>query len=185
MRIIAGQAKGKKLFTPKSDKVTRPALAKVREAIFSSLGDIDDKIVFDVFAGTGSLGFEALSRGAKKAYFIDGHDDAISCLIKNIKHLGYDDSAKVFKRKLPYGLKGLKLEGLPDIIFCDPPYDKGLLNKTLEALKDHKFIDHNSLIIVEHTSRELPNVKGLSIIKQKKYGQTLITFLRLENEISE
>lgn len=155
-------------------------MAKVREAIFSSLRDLQDKIVLDVFAGSGSLGLEALSRGAKKSYFVEGHPQAVTSIITNLKNLGFEDQAKVYKRHLPYGLKSIKLTETPQIIFCDPPYEKDLLNKTLRALVKYKLIDRHSCLIVEHTARERPEVTELEVFKEKKYGQTFITFLKLK-----
>jgi 16S rRNA (guanine966-N2)-methyltransferase len=178
MRIIAGNAKGRKLKTPKSAKVIRPALSIVREAIFSALGDVTDKCFLDVFAGTGSLGLEALSRGAQRADFVDGGDEAVGLIIENLKILGFADRGHVFKRKLPVGIRSLKLATPPDIIFCDPPYDRGLLVPTLKLLEKHIVVDPQTLIIVEHSPRESPRCAGLTIIKERRYGQTLISTLQ-------
>lgn len=180
MRIISGNSKGRKILTPKGFGVTRPALEKVREAIFSSLGDVSDKIVLDVFAGSGSLGLEALSRGADRAYFIEAHPQAVSCLIANLKNLGFENQAHVFKRRLPQGLSQIEISQKPDIIFCDPPYDKNLLNPTLHALVEDKFIDPHTIVIVEHTKREMPEIAELVVFKERQYGQTLITYLQLK-----
>lgn len=178
MRIIAGRAKGRKLHTPKDDRITRPALAKVREAIFSSVGPVEGLSILDVFAGTGSLGLEALSRGAKSAIFIENHPVILKCLKQNVDDLGFSHQAQIFKRLMPKGLKSISLEQPADIIFCDPPYDKNLLNPTLEALVQDNFIDHDSLTIVEHSPREGIEIEHLSLIKQRKYGQTLISYLK-------
>lgn len=178
MRIISGTAKGRTLVTP-TGLNTRPALAKVREAIFSSLGDIKDKVILDIYAGCGSLGLEGLSRGAQKSYFLDGDNAAIKAIINNLKTLGFEKQAQVFKRWLPHGLKNILLDPRPDIIFCDPPYDKNLVNRTLEALLTYKLVDPHSLLIVEHSPRELLKVNGLNAVKECKYGQTLISYLKM------
>jgi 16S rRNA (guanine966-N2)-methyltransferase len=178
MRIITGTAKGRLLHAPKGRKITRPALAKVREAIFSSLGDVTGLVVMDVFAGTGSLGLEALSRGAERAYFIDSHPQAIKSLVVNLKALGFSEKARIFDRKLPFGLKRVKIEEPLDVIFCDPPYDKDLLNPTLRQLLDQGFVSQHTVIIVEHSGRERPQIEGLLAIKEKQYGQTYITYLK-------
>ncbi|MCP5464106.1 MAG: 16S rRNA (guanine(966)-N(2))-methyltransferase RsmD [Deltaproteobacteria bacterium] len=181
MRILAGTAKGKKLTTPANAKITRPALAKVREAIFNKIGNVDDLLLVDVFAGTGSLGLEGLSRGAEYVYFIENHPAIIKCLIKNLQDLDFTEKARILKRSLPAGAKVLRLPRPADIVFCDPPYDKDLLNPTLLALcKADKVIDHKTWVIVEHTSREVPEIKDLEVFDQKKYGQTLISYLRLK-----
>ena len=178
MKIIAGTAKGRTIIAPKGQDITRPALAKVREAIFSSLGDVEGCVVLDVFAGTGSLGLEALSRGAQLAYFVENHPQAIRCLIQNLKTLGFSDRAKIFDRKLPFGLKRIKLDSPPQLIFCDPPYDCDLLNPTLQQLVDLNLVHPDAIVIVEHTARECPQVKGLQEFKKRQYGQTFITYLK-------
>lgn len=181
MKIITGTARGRFLKTPKNSKIIRPALGQVREAIFSSLGSVEDLVIMDVFAGTGSLGLEGLSRGAKQAYFVDSHPEAVKLIIENLRMLGFEDRGHVFKRRIPHGLKTISLEHKPDILFCDPPYDKGLLAPALEALVRYKFVDPQTLVIVEHTKRELPQTDLLELTKQKQYGQTIISTLRLRS----
>lgn len=181
MRIITGSAKGRVIKAPKDSKTIRPALSQVREAIFSSLGDLTGKVILDIFAGTGSLGLEGLSRGCKKVYFVDSEPEAVRLIIANLEHLGFSDRAHVFKRRIPGGLRSVKLSGKPDFIFCDPPYDKNLINKTLAALAGQNYVDRDSLVIVEHTRREMPNCKGFHVVKEKKFGQTLITYLKLHD----
>lgn len=178
MRIISGQLKGKRLKTPKDSKTIRPALSQVREAIFSSLGDIEGKVFLDIFAGTGSLGFEALSRGADFIYFVDSGAEAINLIIENLNDLQLSEKAHIFKRKMPFGLEKIKLEKKPDVIFCDPPYDKNLINRTLSTLVKQNYVDPNSLIIVEHTKREVPNIKELELVKEKRFGQTFISYFK-------
>lgn len=180
MKIITGTAKNKTIKAPKDHLVIRPALSQVREAIFSSLGNIDDKVFVDIFAGTGSLGLEALSRGAKKCYFVDSHPEAVKLIIENLKSLGFAEKAHVFKRKMPAGLKQIKIPEKADVVFCDPPYDKDLINKTLSLLTRQNYIDPETLIIVEHTRREVPDIQELQLVKQKKFGQTLISYLQLK-----
>lgn len=179
MKIIAGKAKGRKLFSPKGRGVVRPALAVVREAVYSSLGNVEGMVILDIFAGTGSLGLEGLSRGARCCTFVDSHPQAIGTVIKNLAMLGFTDRGRVLKRNLPGGLASVKLTAGPDIVFCDPPYDKNLLNPTLAALVRYKLVDPRSTVIVEHTRREVPAVAGLALAKERHYGQTIISYLRL------
>lgn len=178
MRIIAGEKKGHPLKAPKGKNITRPALGLVREAIFSILGDVNNTTVIDVFAGTGSLGLEALSRGAKSCTFVEAHPQIVPVLQNNIKSLGYEDKCKVLRLRMPYGAKKIKTEQAYKIVFCDPPYDKNLLNPSLKALLKANIIDADSIVVVEHTSRELPEVSDLTCIKRKNYGQTFISFLK-------
>ena len=178
MRIITGSAKGRKIKAPKDSKTIRPALSQVREAIFSSLGDMAEKIVLDIFAGTGSLGLEALSRGCPQAYFVDGDAGAVRLILENLEILGFLDKAHVFKRNLPRGLESVKLSVKPAVIFVDPPYDKGLIDKTLAVLAKQNYVDRETLIIIEHTKREVPANPDFDVVKQKNFGQTLLTYLK-------
>lgn len=181
MKIIAGAAKGRSLKAPKNSQIIRPALSQVREAIFSSLGELTGKVLLDVFAGTGSLGLEGLSRGADFAYFVDGHGESVGIIIENLNELRCSDRARVFKRKLPGGIASIKLERDPDVIFCDPPYDKGLLAPTLELLAGQSFVNADTLFIAEHTKREMPDAPSLQIVKEKRFGQTLLSYLKLRD----
>lgn len=182
MRIITGSAKNTVLKTPKSDKHIRPALAQVREAIFSSLGDISGYDFIDIFAGTGSLGLEALSRGADFCTFVDFHPESLKLLHHNIEQCGFRDQAQVVKLKMPFGLKRLRLKKVPDVIFCDPPYEKGLLNATIHEIVKNKILTPDAVIISEHTIREMPEHPKLELTKQKKFGQTLISYLQFKAE---
>lgn len=178
MRLTGGSANRRSLKTPKGHSIIRPALAQVREAIFSSLGEVENKVFLDLYAGTGSLGLEALSRGAGFVYFVDFHPQALSLIIKNLEDLDFAARAQVFKRRLPNELSRLKIPHKIDVVFCDPPYEKGLLQPTLELLARQNYIDPQSLIIVEHTRREMPETRGLEVVKEKRFGQTLLTYLR-------
>ena len=179
MRIITGSAKGTSLHTPKSQAVIRPALAQVREAIFSSLGDITDWDFVDLFAGTGSLGLEALSRGASFCTFVDIHPESLKLLRENIQKCQFAQQTAIAKLKLPFDLKRLRLKKVPHVIFCDPPYEKNLVNPCLREILKLKLLDENTWLLVEHTKREMPETEGFALIKQKKFGQTLISYLKL------
>lgn len=179
MQIIAGTAKGRKIRAPKGRAVIRPALSQVREAIFSSLGQIEGGVFLDLYAGTGSLGLEALSRGAGFVYFVENHKEALRLIIQNLKDLGFAKRAHVYRRHLPKGLVGLNVPQRVDVVFCDPPYDKGLLVPTLEVLSRQKAVDHRTTIIVEHTKREMPQVKGLIVKKERRFGQTIVSYLKI------
>lgn len=207
MRIIAGSAKGRILTGPKSERI-RPALDKVKGAIFNILYDVTGRKVLDVFAGTGSIGLEALSRGAASCVFIDRLPEALALLRKNIERCGFESSATVLKLEAPRELKRAQKLAPFDLIFVDPPYDKGLVNPTLAAITREKILAQEGIVIVEHSPRELieseyrldrtqsvqsngangetaeqqMGVRGravspLTIKDQRKYGQTIISFL--------
>lgn len=176
MRIIAGLAKGRKLFTPKSHLI-RPASDKVKGAVFNILGDISDLKVLDLFAGTGNVALEALSRGAAFATFVDYSREALELIKKNIALCKFEDQSRIISGPIPSILKKLRGSHF-ELAFVDPPYDKDLIKPALQGLLTHNLIDANSLVIVEHSPREEPACDGFLQTDQRVYGQTLISFLK-------
>ena len=178
MRIVSGSAKGRRLHAPKSPLI-RPVSDKVKGAIFNILGGLDEATVLDLFAGTGSVGLEAASRGARKVVLVDGGEEAIRLLRKNIEQCGFQDTATAVKGTIPLILKFLSRKNPPfNLVFVDPPYDKGLINKTLPVLLQYKLIDAQSRVIIEHSPREIPSAPGLEQTDSRKYGQTIVSFYR-------
>jgi 16S rRNA (guanine966-N2)-methyltransferase len=180
VRVIAGSAKGRTLIGPKSHAI-RPALDKVKGAIFNILFDVTDLNVLDVFAGTGSIGIEALSRGARYAVFLDASPEAIGVIQKNLELCRFNETAKILRAKLPEDLRTVaKRSGVEsfDLIFVDPPYDKDLVNPALRRIAELKLLAEGGRIIVEHSPREtIQDHPGLNLKDQRNYGQTLISFL--------
>lgn len=147
MRIITGKARGKKLSAP-SGLNTRPTSDAVKEAIFSSIQfEIEGKTVADIFAGSGQLGLEALSRGAKKAYFADSDAASAACIRKNISVTGFSEQAEVKQVQAAVFLKGMRAGEL-DIIFLDPPYRDKYIEKTLPLLAG--ILNEGGIVICEH-----------------------------------
>lgn len=180
MRIISGSAKGRRLFTPKSHLI-RPVADKVKGAVFSILGPMDGAKALDVFAGTGSVGLEAASRGAETVVFIDFLPESLKLLERNIEHCRLGDQCRIVRGKVPSALKFVPPAFAPfDFAFVDPPYDKDLVRPTLEGLKDHKLIDAQTTVIIEHSPREAAEAEGYVLEDSRKYGQTFISFLRLK-----
>jgi len=177
MRVISGTAKGRKLFTPKSHNI-RPALDKVKEAIFNILFDVQGLNVLDLFAGTGAVGIEALSRGAAFAMFVDMSREAITIIKKNIELCGFTN-AKIFPHPVSVAIEYFgKHNEKFDLIFVDPPYLKNLVNPTLEDIAAKGILKENGQIIVEHSPKEpIKEISGLALTDTRKYGQTLISFL--------
>ncbi len=178
MRIIAGQAKGRKIKSLEGRKV-RPTSDRVKEAVFSMLGfAVSGGRVLDLFAGTGNLGLEALSRGASMVTFIDNNTDACNVIKHNVKLLGFEEQAEVY---LTDAFKAVKKFGSMDkkydIIFIDPPYGDNIYNKIVSDLVREDIIDENGMVILEHSSHYHPeeNFKGMAMLKRKKYGNTSVT----------
>lgn len=186
MRVIAGTAKGRTLIGPKSHAI-RPALDKVKGAVFNILFDVSDQTALDVFAGTGAIGVEALSRGARRAVFLDASPEALQIIQKNVSLCRFADRADILKAKLPDDLKSVARKtgiGRFDLIFVDPPYDKDLVNPTLREIAKLGILTPDGQVIVEHSPREtILETAGLILKDQRKYGQTMISFLEAKKNL--
>lgn len=183
MRIIAGTAKGRKL-VPIKGKGIRPTSDKIRQAIFNILNlDWDGARVLDLFAGTGALGIEALSRGASEAVFIDHHPYAIETIKKNLSLCGFPERGRVFKNNPLHGLSFLEKPGLLfDVIFMDPPYGQGMARKTLELLAQRNLMKPDGVVVVECDRAEiLSSPAGFQVQGEKRvYGRTTVYFFEKE-----
>lgn len=175
MRIITGAYRGRRLASPK-DLSVRPTSDRVKEAIFSMISqDIDQSIVLDLFAGTGSLGLEALSRGAKHCYFIDSDRESVSLIKSNIEHCKAENQSTIFVGDFKYAMS--KIKEPIDLAFLDPPYESKILDEALEQVSRQGFMAPGGLVITEHGPKKImPEIIGsLKKIKEKKYGQVHVT----------
>ena len=179
LKIVAGSAKGRKLRGPKT-KGIRPATARVRESLFQILGNLEGLKVLDLFAGTGSMGLEALSRGADSVVFVDPNQAAVSLLFHNLGVTKFLDRAHVLKKKANLAIEFLHKKGdRYDLIFLDPPYDRGFVDGTLKKLHLCPLLAKDGLLLCEHSPREIPTfLSGLEVADERKYGQTTVTFLK-------
>ncbi len=182
MRVISGTARGRKLKEPEGHAI-RPTTDMVKESVFNIIQfDIEGRRVLDLFAGTGQLGIEALSRGAASAVFVDASTDAVRLVRDNIKHLGFEDKATVLKSD---AVAFLKNGGKFDVIFLDPPYDTGLLEKVLRNLIEFDMLKENGIIICEtNVERQLPDArfpykKG----KEYRYGKIKVALYIKNSQI--
>lgn len=185
MRIIGGTARGRRLQTPPENTakrsgrpVIRPTADRAREALFSIIGsEVKNAWVLDLFAGTGALGLEALSRGAGSAVFVDKNSQSITLIQKNIALCGFSDRSSIVKRDLAKSLSFLEkiLPGKEfSIIFIDPPYKKGLSCSMIKELSSGALLASSGLVIVEDGADiELPGSMGLlTLIDRRQYGDT-------------
>lgn len=177
MRVIAGCAKGREIAAPKGSN-TRPTLAKVKEAIFGMIQfDIEGAEVLDLFSGSGALGIEALSRGARHAVFCDNDRQAYSVIKGNLDKLGFTGNSL-----LNYGdsiafLSELSRMGKRfDIVLLDPPYALDLENRALKLLPELELLNEGAIVVCEH-SKDNPPVfpECFSVKKPKKYGDSFVT----------
>ncbi len=182
MRVITGIAKGKKLKALKSNRV-RPTSDRIKEAIFSIIGDdIIDSIFIDCYAGTGSIGIEAISRGARKCYFLENHFESIKLIKENLNHTKLTRKGIILSKNVYNGLKEISSIGdKADIIFMDPPYAKDYLKPTLESIVNYDILHKEGYIILEHSKNEILNdQKGLEKYREKIYGNTVLSFYKKE-----
>ncbi|ALX47368.1 16S rRNA (guanine(966)-N(2))-methyltransferase RsmD [Lentibacillus amyloliquefaciens] len=175
MRVIAGIYKGHKLEAVPG-KTTRPTSDKVKEAVFQALGPFfEGGRCLDLFAGSGALGIEALSRGMNQGIFVDKHPKAIHTIHKNLQALKLDDHAEVFRTDSFRAMNAAFKRGLTfDLILLDPPYQKVSYGKVLDLIDDFQLLNTDGLIYCEHDAFEqLPAESGrFSIAKQANYNDT-------------
>lgn len=175
MNITAGIYKGRKVIAPDAN-IVRPTLSKVRESVFNvlfSMIDFDGKRFLDVFAGSGIMGLEALSRGFEYILEIERNPKVIKILKENYLKIGVELNLKVGD-----SLKIMpKIDEKFDVIYLDPPYLSEIYEECLKKINDSKLLNDNGIIILEHVNEVNWNDLGFKLIKQKVYSQKLITFL--------
>ena len=180
MRIISGKFKGRKLRSVPGAS-TRPTSDRTREAIFSIIGpEVRGARVLDLYAGTGALGIEALSRGAQSAAFIDVSRQALSVLEANLAALALEVSINVIRWDLTRNLNCLRSSPRAfNLVFMDPPYNHNLVTSTLNHLHASRCLENGARIIVEHSQRESveSELAPIEVIDRRRYGKTLVSFL--------
>lgn len=180
MRIITGSAKGTKLKAPLGLD-TRPTADRVKESVFNILGDIVvNACVLDVFAGTGNLGLEALSRGAKSAVFVDNSNESIAVIKDNAHRTHLTECTEIYKNDVFRVLDQLAQAGRTfDLLFCDPPYKKGFVQAVLKKLDNHPIMAPRGVVVIEHSRDEqiADEWEHLQLKRTERYGTTLVSFL--------
>ena len=178
MRVISGKARGVSLVTPKGDH-TRPTADRVKEALFSIIQfDLPGAKVLDLFGGTGQLGIEAISRGAKSAVFVDARDDACRLIKENLKRTKMEAEGAVVRSDYLQYLNRCNEQF--DIIILDPPYAEVFLENALKIITEIDILQSGGIIVAERPlGKELPwNFPGFTRSKDYKYGQILLTLYR-------
>lgn len=183
--MISGTAKGHKLKTIKGT-ATRPTSDMVKGALFNIIAcSIENSSVLDAFAGTGSLGIEALSRGANNAVFLDKSIECCETIKENLLHTKLAEKAEVYPTDFANGIERLYKKGLRfDLILLDPPYNKNFIQETLKTLINNDIMKDDGIIVAEHSiSDDLPGTVGrLELIDTRKYGDTMITIYKIQNK---
>lgn len=184
VRVISGSARGLKLNTPGDDRV-RPTTDRVKESMFNIVQDwVYDSQGLDLFAGSGALGIEALSRGASQAVFCDNSLDSIKIIKSNIEKARVVDRSQIVSGDYKRCLRDMEAKNQSfDMIFVDPPYYEGLFEEVLDTIRSCKILKKDGIVIVEHDAkRPIGQVEGLEVYKEKKYGITMLTFYCLEDD---
>lgn len=182
MRVIGGIFKSRRLRVPKGSAV-RPTADRVRETVCDILGPgWPYRHVLDLFAGTGALGIEALSRGTEHAVFVEHGKEALAVLQANLDDLQLTTQARVLPVSVSKGLNRLaRAHESFDLVFMDPPYGRGLVKSTLSQIVAWKLLAPDGIIIAEHAPGESAEVDGLECETERRYGDTSISIYRLSS----
>lgn len=179
MRVVAGKARSLRLKTPEGLE-TRPTTDRIKETLFNMLQPyLPDSVFIDLFSGSGGIGIEALSRGARHAYFVENQKDAIACIQDNLKFTRLTEDATVLKQDVLSALSGIH-EKEVDVIFMDPPYSQGYERQVLELLGRQPYVTADTLIVVEalrDTDFSYAETLGFTVTKEKCYKTNKHVFL--------
>ena len=180
MRIITGSAKGKRLVAPEGRDV-RPTPERVKEGLFSALQfDIEGRRVLELFAGSGQLGLEALSRGAESCTFVDASDASVKNVQKNLKITGFESRGHVIRSD--YAAFAAASRDTFDIVFLDPPYKEGVLDEILRRMFASDVLTDDAIIVCESDADGVPTPIDGAAAKIYRYGKTYVTIFRLGKE---
>lgn len=181
LRVISGICKGRKLKTVHGMQ-TRPTADRMRESLFNILGPkLVEAVVLDLFAGTGALGIEALSRGARYAVFVERRQQAVSVIRENLITCRMTDKARIIQWDVAKNLKCLEsVTARFDMVFMDPPYQQNLLYAALDSLRKTASLHAETTIVIEHAADDTlqTNGAGYTMLDQRQYGNTAFSFLR-------
>lgn len=177
MRITGGELKGRKIKTPAASS-SRPLLSRVRKSLFDVLGKrIEGSSFLDLYAGSGAVGIEALSRGAREAVLVEKDPRCVLVIKENLTSVGLVSRFRIYPKNVLIVLGKLLEKETFDIIFIAPPYYRGMQNRTLDIIEKKEI--HGCTVIVQHSPKEKVNFsrKNLNLRKQREYGDTILTFL--------
>ena len=179
MRVIAGTARRLRLVTPEGND-TRPTQDRIKETLFNMIqNQVPGSVFIDLFAGSGGIGIEALSRGAVRAVFVENNVNAYKCILENLKTTHFEEQATVLKQDVVLGLRSIK-EKEADIIFIDPPYHGELYERTLSQLSEMSYVTANTMIIVEadlNLDFSFAENYGFEVRREKEYKTNKHVFL--------
>jgi len=185
MRIISGKFRGLKLHSPTNIEI-RPTSDRLRESLFSIINsnkydvNIINANVIDICTGTGALGIEALSRGAKNLYLIDNEQNSLDIVKTNLSKIkSYDIESSVYIRKADAKKPFKNINLIFNIVLIDPPYNSSIIQQCLPLLKEYNLIDNNTLIFAETSKQETIDIDNFKILDTKFYGKSKLTIIKL------
>ena len=178
MRVIAGTARGTRLKAPKNYSV-RPTADRVKEALFSIIGPrVASALFIDFYAGSGAVGIESLSRGARLCIFVDNSKDNILLIKENLLITKLEQNSRLIMADVDNAIVNLAAEQIrADLIYLDPPYDCNNILTAIKSIFTNKIITDNGLLVVEHSRYNRQWTDYFTGIRQKKYGNTFLTFI--------
>ena len=178
MRVISGFLKSRVILGDNIEG-TRPTMNRVKMSLFSMINQkLEGSVCLDLFAGSGSLGIEAISNGAKKAIFVDNNKKCIDAINKNIKNLKIESYCEVYLSDYLNALK--RINQKLDIIFLDPPYKMNVTNEIFEIINSKKMLNEDGIIVVEYSQNIPENIENFEVIKEKKYGDKYIKVYKIK-----
>jgi len=181
MRVISGKAKGRRLIAPKGGAI-RPTADRIKESLFNILPrDFSGMKILELFAGTGNISIEALSRGAESALLVDASERSARIIRENLRRLELSDRAQMWVMPVRRALNAVGRQGQKfDVIFLDPPYDQKLVGRSLELIASVDPVYPTGVVVAEHSVRETlkSSYRFLSLNDQRRYGDTLLSFFR-------
>ncbi|HOJ51897.1 MAG TPA: 16S rRNA (guanine(966)-N(2))-methyltransferase RsmD [Syntrophales bacterium] len=182
MRVIGGEARGTKISSSRKGKV-RPTPAMVREALFNILGSIEGTSWADLYAGTGSVGLEALSRGASRVVFVEKNAQLIKQIARSVREMGFQERAAVMEGDIKAVVKRLSRMGVMfHVVFADPPYDSDLVGKTVELCTKAPILSDGGLLVIQHSRREDVHYPlfepSWEVVDVRHYGDTNLTIIQ-------
>ena len=185
MRIIGGEARGRQIRLPRGCRI-RPTADRVKESLFGILHQLEGSSFLDLFAGSGNVGLEALSRGARSAVLVEKDPRLAAAIRSNLRLLGMDSRAEVINTDVERGIRGLaKRAERFDLLFADPPYDEGFVPEIMKWLERGNLLDKNGIVVLQHSVREALEgscPQALVIADQRRYGDTMLSFLKNRTE---
>ena len=182
MRVIGGEARGRKIQAPR-EKTLRLTSDRVKEALFNLLPDMEDLFFLELFAGTGNVSIEALSRGAKRAILVEKDPKRVGFIRRNLAACGLEGRAEIITGPVEKALPFLENRGdRISVVFADPPYDKGHAGETLALLGTGRLFEEEGLVVVEHSFREeTGNRYGALVLRdRRRYGDTALSFFGID-----